>query len=75
MATYKELKDRFFDEVGKVDLSKLGLTFGGLKEYAELLKIMAEIPDEPTEDRLKYGFTNLNTAFTSSVPKIDDKEE
>lgn len=75
MTTYKELKDRFFDEVGRVDLSKLGLTFGGLKEYAELLKIMAEIPDEPTEEKLKYGFANLNTAFTSSVPKIDDKEE
>ena len=48
--TYKELKDSFFEEVGKVDVSKLELGFGGLNTYAELLKIMAEIPDEAVDD-------------------------
>lgn len=47
--TYEELKDNFFEEVGKVDLSKLGLGFGGLKDYAQLLQMMAEIP-EGTKD-------------------------
>ena len=76
--TYKELKDKLFDEVGKTDLSKLGLGFGGLKDYAELLKIMAEIPEQTKEESMK-GFS-LNTALCngfggSPIPKIDDKEE
>ena len=39
MATYNELKNNFFEEVSKIDVSKLNLSYGGgLKEYAELLK-------------------------------------
>lgn len=79
MATYKELKDRFFEEVGNVDLSKLGLGFNGLKDYAELLKIMAEIPEETGDEKFKYGLTNASALCAgfggASVPRIDDKEE
>lgn len=80
--TYKELKDRFFEEVGKVDLSKLGLTFGGLKDYAELLKVMAEIPDETKEDSFKNGVglasavCNGFSGFGSSAtPRVEEKED
>lgn len=67
MATYKELKDNFFDEVSKIDVSKLNLSLsGGLKDYAELLKIMAEIPESTNEERLKskdytLGFLGFGT--------------
>ena len=67
MATYKELKDNFFEEVSKIDVSKLNLSLtGGLKDYAELLKSMAEIPEETYEERLKskdfaFGFSGFGT--------------
>lgn len=59
MKTYKELKDNFFDEVGKIDISKLSLTPYGnnFKEYAELLKVMAEIPEE-SKGSMLYGLQN-----------------
>lgn len=75
--TYKEIKDNFFEEVGKVDISKLGLTFGGLRDFAELLKIMAEIPAEPREDSLKYAMQNacaISSGISSfSVPRKEEE--
>lgn len=75
MKTYKELKENFFEEVGKVDLSKLNVGFGGLKDYAELLRIMAEIPEEPRDESYKSlinGFA-LNQDFSGlSTPRIKE---
>lgn len=73
--TYKELKDSFFEEVGKVDLSKLGLGFNGLKDYAELLKVMAEIPEQTKEESLKgFGLdTALCAGFSGSpTPRVEE---
>jgi hypothetical protein len=52
MKTYKEIKDNFFEEVSKIDVSKLsfGMFGGGLKEYAELLKVMADLPDKGRDE-------------------------
>lgn len=71
MKTYQELRDNFFEEVGKIDVSKLPLTsFGGLKDYAELLKIMSELPKENTYEKYKEG---LSMGFgCAPVPKIEE---
>lgn len=68
MSSYKELKDSFLEEVAKIDVSKLGLSFGGLKEYAELLKTISSLPEDTYENEIKnsvisYGFGS------SSIPK------
>lgn len=76
MKTYKELRDNFFEEVGKIDVSKLGLMpFGGsLKEYAELLKSMADIPAMSKEEEIKArGLDLCCCGFGGTeVPKIDE---
>ena len=64
MSTYKELKDNFLEEVAKIDVSKLGLSFGGLKEYAELLKAISSLPEDTYENQMKsslvsYGFDSV----------------
>ena len=71
MKTYQELRDNFFEEVGKIDVSKLSLaSFGGLKDYAELLKVMSELPKENTYEKYKEG---LSLGFGSMpVPKIEE---
>lgn len=51
--SYKELKDSFFEEVGNIDLSKLGLGFNGLKDYAQLLQMMAEIPEDTKDNHYR----------------------
>ena len=56
--TYKELKDEFFDEVGNIDLSKLGLGYNGLKDYAQLLLIMAEIPEDTKDNHYSRSVLN-----------------
>lgn len=74
--TYKELKDNFFEEVGKVDLSKLGLGFGGLKDYAQLLQMMATIPEEAKSD---YDRSFLNDCCCNispyDAPRKSEQEE
>lgn len=62
MKTYKELKDNFFEEVGKIDVGKLFLGgFGNtLKEYAELLKTMSEIPEKTKDEILKDSMENAS---------------
>ena len=74
--TYKELKDNFFEEVGNIDVSKLGLGFGGLKDYAELLKFMAEMPDESKEDQYKNTLNQCCTLGFSGfgVPRKSEQE-
>lgn len=75
MKTYKEIKDNFFEEVAKIDVSKLplGMFSGGLKEYAELLKIMADLPDKGKDE---WDMSNIyNTCCTLGnqiTPKIDE---
>lgn len=64
--TYKELKDNFIEEVSKIDVSKLSLSFGGgLKEYAELLKEISGLPEDTYDNQIKnsvmaYGFGSSN---------------
>lgn len=73
--TYKELKDEFFEEVGKIDLSKLSIGFGGLKDYAELLKIMAELPAESRDDYYKLANANCELGFSVFGTPRKSKEE
>lgn len=74
MATYKELRDNFFDEVSKIDLNKLNLSFGGgLKEYAELLKAMAEIPEMSYEERLKNPENYLGSIWSGTPRKMESE--
>lgn len=75
MKTYKELRDNFFEEVGKVDVSKLSLfgCGGSYKEYAELLKSMAEIPSMSKEEEIKdRGLDMCCCLNNAEVPKIDE---
>lgn len=72
MKTYQELRDNFFEEVGKIDVSKLSLaTFGNsFKEYAELLKIMAEIPNKTVSER--YDLCCCQGFGGAEVPKVEE---
>lgn len=73
--TYKELKDNFFEEVGKVDLSKLGLGFGGLKDYAQLLQMMATIPEETTSEYNRSVLSNCCCDIHSyDAPRKSEQE-
>ena len=73
--TYKELKEEFFDEVGNIDLSKLSIGFGGLKDYAELLKIMAEMPSESRDDYYNLASENCSLGFSGfSTPRKSEQE-
>ena len=74
MATYKELKDNFFDEVSKIDLNKLNLSFGGgLREYAELLKAIAEIPEMSYDERLKESGNYFGSIYSGTPRKIESE--
>ena len=77
MKTYQELKNNFFDEVGKIDLSKLSLSNfgGGLREYAELLKVMAEIPEKTKDEMFKESVQNSCCSLGfggNSTPRIEE---
>lgn len=75
MKTYKELRDNFFEEVGKIDVSKLGLMgYGGsLREYSELLKSMADIPSMSREEEIKVKGLDMCCCLNNAeVPKIDE---
>lgn len=55
MKTYKQLVDELYEEVSKIDVSKLSLnsySSGGLKEYVELLKSISSLPRESYGDKL-----------------------
>lgn len=69
MVTYKQLKDDFLEEVGKIDISKLGLSFGGLKEYSELLKTISSLPEDTYENQIK----NSKMSFGFGVAEIPKK--
>lgn len=68
MASYKELKDNFLEEVSKIDVSKLGLSFGGLKEYAELLKTISSLPEDTYENQMKNSVMSYGFGL-SEIPK------
>lgn len=75
MKTYKEIKDNFFEEVGKIDISKLslGMFGGGLKEYAELLRVMADLPDKGRDEWFDPTLQNTCLGFNSQItPRIDE---
>lgn len=70
---YTELKYNFFKEVGKIDVSKFPLGFNGLKDYAELLKVMAEIPEKTKDEEIKENMQNAAFSGFGSpeTPKIE----
>lgn len=75
MKTYQELRDNFFEEVGKIDVSKLSLAeFGySYKAYAELLKSMADIPSMSREEEIKArGLDMCCCLNNATVPKIEE---
>lgn len=67
MSTYKELKDSFIEEVSKIDVSKLSLGgFGNTyKDYAELLKIIFELPEQSFMEKFK----EMGFGVKSEAPK------
>lgn len=70
MKTYKELVDELYEEVSKIDVSKLSLSaFGGLKEYVELLKVMSSLPSESAGN---MDYVCNSQRFTGlDIPKKD----
>lgn len=63
--SYKELKEKFLNEVSQIDISKLSLGgFGNTyRDYAELLKVISELPEsERLMDLCKMGFGVKNEA-------------
>lgn len=75
MKTYKELRDNFFEEVGKIDVGKLSLMGYGcsLREYSELLKSMADIPSMSREEEIKARGLDMCCCLNNAeVPKVDE---
>ncbi len=70
MKTYKELRDGLFEEVSKIDLSKLSIGFGGLESYADLLEKMSKLPDDSIFD--KYSKLVSCGFVGSPVPKVEE---
>lgn len=72
MKTYKELVDGLYEEVSKIDISKLSLSSfgGGLKEYVELLKSMSTLPPGDMRDKIDMCCTQSFGGF--SVPKVEE---
>ena len=70
MATYKDLKDNFLEEVSKIDVSKLSLGgFGNTyKDYAELLKSISEL----REDNFLEKIGEMGFGIKPEVPKKDE---
>lgn len=68
MKTYKELRDELFEEVSKIDVTKLSLGYGGLESYVDLLKKMSELPNESCCE--KYNGELMGFGFTT-VPKTE----
>lgn len=70
MKTYSQLRDELFEEVSKIDISKLSIGFGGLSDYVDLLSKMSNLPDESIYEKCKNG---LSLGFGGSpVPKIKE---
>lgn len=73
LKTYKELKDNFYEEVGRIDLSQLSL--GGYSntymQYVELLLKMAEL-----EDRIFLKqFSCCREILPENTPKVESEGE
>jgi hypothetical protein len=69
MKTYKQLKDELFEEVGKIDISQLGLGFNGLSSYVELLERMSKLPDMAIDELMLHS--TLQKAFCLETPKTE----
>lgn len=66
MKTYKELKTELFEEVAKIDVSKLTLEPYGqnsLMAYTSLLAEMSKLPSYDIDDNLSANF--LNSVFAN----------
>lgn len=74
MKTYKELVRGLYEEVSKIDVSKLSLSSfgGGLKDYVELLKAISTLPSEGFGDKLDICCTQ--GFFGNPVPKIEESK-
>ena len=75
MKTYKELVQGLYEEVSKIDVSKLNMTSfgGGLKDYVELLKAMSTLPPEGLGDKLDMCYTQGFGGFP--VPKVEENKQ
>lgn len=74
MKTYKELKDALFEEVGKIDISQLGLGYNGLLSYAELLEKISKLPDKTSGELMSDVFWENVCRFTSlETPKAEKR--
>ena len=73
MKSYEELRNELFEEVSKIEVSKLAL--GGiqntLKDYAELLKTLSTLPLENIYESEESGF---RMCCTVSIPKSEESE-
>lgn len=74
MKTYKELVQGLYEEVSKIDVSKLLLSSfgGGLKDYVELLKAMSNLLKEGLGDNVDMACMQGFGGF--SVPKIEENK-
>lgn len=77
MKSYEELRKEFLEEVSKIDVSKLLLSPDSgrsLKDYAELLTAIADIPYRP-----EYLSFNERVIFegeyNNRVPKVESEGE
>ena len=68
--SYKELKENFLNEVAKIDVSKLSLGgFGNTyRDYAELLKVISELP----EGERFAGLMEMGFGIKNEAPKKGD---
>lgn len=75
MKTYKELVNELYEEVSKIDVSKLSLASfgGGLKDYVELLKAMSSLPHADMSEIPGPAYSLGFGGFP--VPKEESKED
>lgn len=74
MKSYEELRNGLFEEVSKIEVSKLALSGiqNTLRDYAELLKTLSTLPLKNIYESEDSG---LRMCCTVSIPKIKESEE
>lgn len=74
LKTFEELKENFYEEVGKIDVGQLALGgFGGntYKDYAELLKIISELEEKSLFSKM----SSFCCAPINTTSKIESEEK
>lgn len=73
MKTYEELRNEFFKEVAKIDITKLHLDgfHNTYKSYAELLYTLSNLPCKNCHETGEDGFF---IECGASTPKIEESE-